>query len=648
MKKPGSITVHAKSKTEISFAGSLKSENRLTKRKFLQLFILFMALSSIYLFNMNNGFVKWDDDWQIIDNPQVKNISVEKTGDIFTHFFKGQYSPVTTLATAMLHNGNNPKPLSYHLFSFMLHVINTALVLWLVFLLFSSYEMSFFVAAIFALHTLQVEAYAWASAVKVLLYTTFFLFSLIMYIKYVKRGMPKYILLSALFFLLSFLSKEQAVTISVNLIAIDFLLGRKLTDRKVILEKIPFLIISVIMGIVTIYSSRTGEFYDTGNSVPFYKQFAYASYALVHYIIKLVLPVNLSAFYPYPENRGDVPTLYWVAIIPALSVLALFIRAVYKNKTIAFGIAFFFINILLVMQLMPLRDFIAADRFVYLPLIGFFIIIAWIYQKFFNEKKKLQGLLKIIFTIYLVILLILSHDRYKVWKDSITLFDDMVKKVPESSVAWNNHGLTLYDLKKYQQSISDFNRSIKLNPASVFAYNNIGIAYTKTGDPKRAIQALDVAIKMRPDFMQAYFNRADAKSQLNDFAGSIADYDKIIELRPDYVEIYNMRGIAKAKSGNMKDALPDLNKAIELDPENPEAYMNRGVVKLNLADYNGAIRDFSFTILKKPGFAYSYFNRGLAFIKSGDTESGCNDLKHAQQLGFNQAAAVIKQYCSGK
>ncbi|MCX6258191.1 MAG: tetratricopeptide repeat protein [Bacteroidia bacterium] len=619
--------------------------NGIFRSRFRNLYFILLATAGIYFFIHNNGFVRWDDDWYIQENPQVQHFTASSTGALFTHFFKGQYSPVTTLAIALMYGKDQANPGIYHTVSALIHLLNICLVFWLILLLFESTAMSTIVAALFGLHTLQAEAVSWASAIKVLLYTLFFLAALIMYVRYVKSGKAKYFILTLVFFILSFFSKEQAVMLALCLVAIDFLLERNLKSGKLILEKLPFFALSVIMGIVTIFASKTGEFYEKTASGPFYHQIAFASYALVQYVIKLVLPVHLSAFYPYPEDHNLVPGIYWLSVIPALVIVGLFIWSLFRNRIPAFALAFFFINIILVLQIMPLRDFILADRFVYIPSIGFFIIIAWIYKHYLSQKKNLQMPLKVIFGAYLFLLFLLSYQRTGIWKDSISLFNDMVNKEPESSVAWNNRGLANYDLKNYKQAIVDFNTSIRLNPKSVFSYNNLGITYTESGDLKNAVKSLDYAISMRPEFVQAYYNRADAHSKMDNLAAAISDYDKVLTLRPGYIEAYSQRGIMKAKSGRMQDAMPDLNKAVELEPGNPEAYMNRGVVKLNLADYSGAIEDFSITIKMKPGFAYSYFNRGLAYIKSGNQSSGCNDLEKSRQMGFPQAEGALRQFC---
>ena len=619
-----------------------------TFNKVTLLWLGVILLLSIIVFSpaVNNGFVAWDDDWYVYENPQITNLSVSNVPNLFTEFYKGQYGPVSTLILGIEYHIGNNNPVFYHSSSLLFHLINIALVFWLMQLMFRKLNITIIVSVLFAIHGMQAEAVAWISAQKVVLFTMFFLASLISYINYLNKKKLKYYWLSMLWFIVSFMAKEQAVTLSLSLIAIDYLYGRKLLSKKVIAEKLPFLLLALIMGIVTIYSSRTGEFFTKDKSHPFFEQIVYASYAFTQYIVQLIMPYKLSAFHPYPVAVGEeFPKYMYLYLIPVLATIWLFFRSIKKHKIISFGIMFFVMNIALVLQIMPLRDFITADRYVYIPAIGLFAILAYYLNKYLEKKKSNQNIIYIVLSLYIIVLSAISFKRSDVWKDSITLFTDAVNKYPESSVCWNNRGLALENLGKHKEAIEDYKKAIKYNPGSVFCYNNIGISYAKLKMYDKAFQMYDRAIKLKPDFSQAFFNRADAKSDAGNFTGAISDYDKYIELRPNYPKAYISRGIAKARTGDFEKAVNDLNTAVKLQPKDADAYLNRGVVYLNLKKYNEAINDFNLTLKFKPNFDYAYFNRGIAKISTGDKNGGCNDLYKANNLGFRQAAAAIQQYC---
>lgn len=617
-----------------------------SKNNILWLSVLLIFTFIIYTPSFDNEYVKWDDDWMVYENPDVVNFSGASMAHAFSEFYNGQYSPVCTLSLAVQYAIGEGKPLTFHLFGILYHLLNIVLVFWLIQLFFKNRFMAFTVATLFAVHSLQVESVTWISAQKVILYTIFFLASCISYINYVKEKKVLFYILSMIFFALSFLAKEQAVTLAVTLVAIDFIMQRKLLDKKVILEKIPFFIMAIIMGIVTIYSSRTGEFFTDENKKPFVEQIAYSSYALVQYILQMIFPFRMSAFHPYPnEGSGGFSNTLLLYFIPVILLVYLFFKSIKKNPAITFGILFFMLNIALVLQIMPLRDFITADRYVYIPAIGFFLIIAWYANHIIQKNKKYQTAVISVLAVWAMILSVVSYQRVNVWQDSLTLFNDVVTKYPESSIGWNNRGLALSNLDRNKDAIEDYKKAIRYNPTSVFCYNNIGISYKQTGNYEMAFKSFDAAIQMRPEFAQAYFNRADAKSEVKDFTGAIADYEKFLQLKPNYPKAYVSMGITKAKAGDFQAALVDLNKAVQLQPNNFDTYLNRGVIHLNLKNYSEAVEDFNATLKYRPNFNYAFFNRGIAKVSLGDQTGGCSDLQKAYQLGFQQAAGALQQYC---
>ncbi|MEA3446376.1 MAG: tetratricopeptide repeat protein, partial [Bacteroidota bacterium] len=472
-----------------------------SKKNLLWLSLFLVFCFALFSPSLDNEFVNWDDDWMVYENPDVVNFSIARLPAIFSEFYKGQYSPVCTMSLGMQYAIGGGQPLSFHVFGILYHLLNIVLVFWLIKLLFKKNRIAFIVAILFGVHSLQVESVVWISAQKVTLYTIFFLASCIAYIKYVNGKKLLNYLLAIFFFIVSFLAKEQAVTLAVSLIAIDFILKRNLLDKKVILEKLPFLILAGIMGIVTIYSSRTGEFFTDDNKNPFHEQIAYSAYAFIQYLLQMIFPFKMSAFHPYPTgSMKEFSNVLWLYLVPVILIIYAFFKSIKKNPVITFGILFFLMNIALVLQLMPLRDFITADRYVYIPAIGFFLIIAWYADKIINKNKKYSTAVIAVISVYTLLLSFVSYQRSNIWQNSLALFTDVSEKYPESSIGWNNRGLALSNLDRNKDAIEDYKKAIKYNPQSVFCYNNIGISYSKTGNYQNAFKSFDAAITMRPDF----------------------------------------------------------------------------------------------------------------------------------------------------
>lgn len=607
---------------------------------------IFLLTLIVYAGSVRNGYVAWDDDWFVQQNPYVTDLSIGNQLHSFTSFYNGQYSPLTALVMGIEFKLGGSSPVVFHLMSLLFHLLNG----WLVFLLsrfiFKKSLPALLITGVFLLHPMQTESISWISAQKVLIYSTFFLLSLVSYTRYLSSGYKRpYLLYTGLFFFLSFLAKEQAFTLSISLLALDYLHQRNLLSKKVLLEKLPFILVSVVMGLITLASTKTGEFYSADKDKPgVLIQLVYSSYSYLLYGIKIIIPSSLSAFYPYPDesDKSLFPVYYYLGILVAGFLLFWVIRNFRKHILPITGLLFFTINILPVLQVMPLRDFMIADRYVYLPIIGFLIIPVWMIERFSSYKKT--NILLSSFSALLLIYSVLSFQQSKVWKSSLDLFNQVVKTYPDSSIGLNNRGLALQSDGKYAEAISDFKSAIALNPTSLFAYNNISIAYNKINQPEEAIIYLNKAIESRGEFAQAYFNRADSYSKISQFAAAIRDYTAYIKLRPEDYKAFIARGIAYFKFKQPEAALADMNQAVKLAP-GESSYLNRGVIYLNMKKFDQAIADFTRTLELNPGFSYAYFNRGISYSLAGNRAAGCQDLSMARQLGFPQAEQAIQQYC---
>jgi len=430
-------------------------------------------------------------------------------------------------------------------------------------------------------------------------------------------------------------------------------LNRKLFDKKSILEKIPFFIIAVIIGIIAIKAQKSSASIADSTVFTFYERILFACYGFTQYILKLLLPVNLSAIYPFPVKvNGSIPGYFWFYPLPVIALAAAFIAAIRRSKTIAFLILFFVINVFLLLQLIPVGSAIMADRYIYLSSIAFFVFIGYVYKFIVDKNSSLKTILIAVLCGYVFVLSVLSANRTHDWKDSMTIWNDVLSKYDHVTIAWVNRGNIKFENGDYQGAITDYNQSIKLNDKHAESFLNRGTSKKELGDPKGAIADYDIAISLNHNFDKAWYNRGGARLDMNDFEGAIADYNQALVLNPEYAEAYSNRGNAKVSlantSGNNQivyGALADYNRAIELNPGFIEAYSNRGIAKTLLGDYPGAINDFDVTLSLNPNDALALFLRGMTKAEHGQREDGCADLFRAYKMGFQQAAEQIQRLC---
>ena len=590
--------------------------------------ILLTALA--YLPSLNNELTNWDDHAYIDENPYIKEFSWENIKEMFSEYYIGNYHPLTLLTFNIEYQFVKTSPPLYHINNLLLHLLNTFLVFVFIRILFNKLHIAALVALLFGISPLHVESVAWVSERKDVLYAFFFLASIITYIRYVNTDKTKILFVSILFFVFSLLSKGQAVTLAVSLIAVDYMLGRKLFSKRVIIEKLPFLILALVFGYIAIDAQRSGEAVAVEKAETFFHQIVYAVYAFTSYIVKLIIPHNLSAIYPYPvDQEGNMPLWIYLFLIPFAGIIWFFYYSLKNNKSSAFGLIFYAVNIFLLLQLLPVGKAIMADRYTYIPSIGIFFIIAVVIDKINIEYPKFRKSFQYLIGVYILILSVFTYNRCNVWENSISLWDDVLSKHPTLPQAAYNRAIAREKNGDLRLAIADYSVTINNDPENAAAYNNRGNAKTSTGDYKGAVNDLTKAISLTKNYTEAYYNRGIARIEMKDYSAAINDFDTALSLNKKHVGALNNRGNVRKVSGNPQGAIEDYNKLLEIDPDRAETYNNRGNAYIAMEDYRSAICDFSKAIQLNPGNEEARYNRGNAYAFIAEYDSAIADLSSA-------------------
>ena len=605
--------------------------------------LIFTAI--IYIRALYNGFASWDDDTYILNNDFIRDFSFQGFKTIFSSFYFANYHPFTTLTYWVEYSLFGLNPVPYHLLNVLLHLLNTWLVFKLAEKLSGKKLAALLVSLLFAIHPMHVESVAWISERKDVLYTAFYLLSLLMYIRFLKaENKTKFYFGSFALFICSLMSKSAAVTLPIILIAIDFYQGRKFSV-KMIVEKIPFLLLSILFGILAIKSQQSTEsISDLSLSYPIIDRIFLITSAVSFYIIKLFIPYGLSAMHYFPETHGgSLPWIYY-ASLPFLIILGwLVIRRSPFRKEILFGAGFFIIAISVMIQLIPVGFALTAERYTYVAYIGLFYFIAQWITGLKNGQPKTVGF--IIAIIFVAIFSYQSWNRIGLWRDGKTLFTDVIEKYPESFHAYWIRGNIKNSDEDFSGALQDFNKSLECRPGFVFGLINRADVKNNLLDYKGALADMNVAIKLKDDVAEAYNNRGMAYDGLGDTVRALQDYNKAIQINPKLAKAYNNRGVLEASTGNTSGAQKDIDYSILLDDDNSDAYSNRGNLKAMLKDFKGSIDDYNYVLKLKPKDKSVYYNRGISKLNLKDTNGACEDWNKALQLGNDAASATIKQYC---
>jgi tetratricopeptide (TPR) repeat protein len=587
------------------------------KKHYRELLIILIITFLVYIPCLKAGFVNWDDpDYvnEIFFNRGLSDFKVFITTPI-----QGNYHPLTVFSLLLNYSISGMNGWSYHLVNLLLHLANCVLVFRLALLLSNRNSLIAFVTSIlFGIHPMHVESVAWVTERKDVLYGLFFLAGLISYTKYIDTGNRKQYWLTVVFLILSLLSKPAAVIFPLALLCIDLLRKRKLA-MKLFLEKIPFFILPIILGIITFLAQQEKGALNT---------FAFTMgirilmgfYGIMMYIIKMILPINLSPFYPYAPINEPLPTAYYLAPLFFIVLVIISIYSWKKTRVIAFGLLFYVINLLLVLQFLPVGSAIIADRYTYLPYIGLFFIIGWLISRF--AKTNMTKAYYIIIPIVLLFSF-LTYQQCSVWISSASLWDHAIKINP-SSRAYDNRARLFSDEKKPDKALEYYNEALKLNAIDKEAYTNRGNIYFNSGrydvaypDYKQALSidtdyypALDNlgallairgnydsalisfnhALRVKPDYVSAYRNRALVFMERKQYNEAINDFNKFLEYNPGDADIYNTIGVCYRLFGKYEEALTTINKALSIK-QDPHFYLNRSYTYFGLKNIDQAKKD---------------------------------------------------------
>jgi protein O-mannosyl-transferase len=445
----------------------LLKENKKCKLSFAGALLTILVLAT-YWNTPKNEFVEFDDYEYVVYNNLVRSPGDSYLKDLFTTPVRSNYHPLTILSYRINNNncktcpvGISPKPFIKG--NITLHLLNSILVLILIFLLFDrSIIISFLVAALFAVHPMHVESVAWISGRKDVLFTFFFLGGLIAYVKYLQDNRWKYLWLifSFILFVMSCLSKATAVVFPVIIILINFWAHTKGEEKPVpgflknafssknLLFLVPFFAVSVFIGLMA-YRIQSGENFlgllnmdqnpgDMVNNIghfSLFQRFRIACFGFVIYIIKFFVPVNLSVLHQYPSlqefNHGFFAIILWITMVGVILIAYMVIRSLKKTKLFAFGLGFYFITIALLLQFISVGIAIFAERYTYLPYVGLSLILSALIVQCSKLKRKI---LLILAGCFIIMMMVLSIQRISAWRNTDALLNGVIDGLPHLEV----------------------------------------------------------------------------------------------------------------------------------------------------------------------------------------------------------------------
>ncbi len=612
----------------------------------------FLIGLGVYGRSLTNQFVRWDDGMLIYENPAVREISPWSLKRIFTTYDPELYIPLTFISYQIDYKLSGTNPFAYHLTSLLLHIGNALLVAWLAYLLLAptgvmvsgdepratGFEwIALLCGLLFLLHPLHTEAVEWASGRKDVLSTLFFLASLIAYMRWRGHDEKKLYLWSLAFFVLGLMSKVMVITLPAILMLIDYVQSRPLSKRM-ITEKLPYAGIALLFGIIAIFGKTAVVASSTLS-----QKILMACKSTAFYLQKIFAPVDFSLLYPYTKTITITsPDFYIPVIIVAVLLLTAFlVRNRYRMITV--GILFYLVTLaptfINFAKGGDLDIYFASDRYAYIPSIGVFLLVSAVLAEIISDQWTRIRIMPAAGVIVLGTLAFLSYQQSRVWKDTETLFTNVLTLYPDSShVAHNNLG-NMYRLQgDVDRSIDEYKQAISIRPHPK-TWSNLGAAYRKKGMMAEARAAYEAALTLDPKSAIAHIGYAVILVDQGKLSDAEAEYKKGIAIDPtEEVGATNL-GVLYTQQGRLDEAIAMYRLAINVNPYFADAHYNLAVTLQKKGDADGAVHEYREVIHIAPSFIPARLNLALLLYKQGNVNAARDQFKTILQIDPSNTAA---------
>jgi len=570
-------------------------------------------------------FVNFDDPTYVTANPHVQSgLSWTTVMWALTTGQAPYWHPLTWLSHLLDVQLFGLDAGAHHVVNVAFHAATTlALFFWLLRVTSATWR-SGFVAAAFAVHPLHVESVAWITERKDVLSGLFWMVTLLAYTAFVARpGVRRYawVLLS---FALALMAKPMAVTLPVVLLLLDvWPLGRITSPARwslwtpLVREKLPLVALAIAAGVVTVLvQARVGAVADlTFVSWPARLGNAIVSYVL--YLGMFVWPNHLAVFYPLRDWSA------WQVLGSAITLIgvtagAVAVRGRYPYLLAGWG--WYLVTLAPVIGLLQVGQQAMADRFMYLPIVGVLIAVAWGVPDLWEHGLRQAGgrrLMPILAAVFLVFWSVSTRAQVRVWSDSVTLWEHAIETTGGNYLAYedlglalrergdlaaaleaytqalnsapgnwivyraqlhNTRGLVLQRQGKAAEALNEFTTAVSLNPGSTDAQTNAGNTLASSGRFSEAGEHFAAALRITPDLIEARLGLANVLVARGQAAAAIAAFEEVVRLQPSLAEAHSGLGSALAMAGRSQDALSEYQAALRLKPDLTTAYFNMAVL----------------------------------------------------------------------
>ena len=544
-------------------------------------------------------FINFDDDEYVINNPMVVHgLTFQGIIWAFTHFHAANWHPLTWISHMLDCEMYGLEPGDHHLTNVLIHTA-TVVVLFLVLQRMTGAAWgSAFVAAVFAIHPLRAESVAWVSERKDVLSGLFFVLTIGAYAGYARRPWsPARYGLVVLLFAVGLLCKPMLVTVPLVFLLLDYWpLQRAKPAWNLILEKLPLLMLSVASCIITIFAQKHAI--SPFEKYPFDSRLAEAVISYKTYLVQMVYPVNLAAFYPIPLHVSFWEKMFSVFLLAAISVLAWAERR--SRPWLLVGWLWYLIMLLPVVGIVQVGSQAHADRYTYLPQIGIYIALTWLASELAAKCRLNQTAIGGLMAGVVGILMLCAWKQASYWKNSESLWRHALAATGNNPLAYVNLGHELYRTGRLDETIALYHKAIQLEPDNAEFHNNLANALRKSGNMDEGVVEYEKAVQLDPGFVDAQFNLGKALNLQGKTAEAITRFQTVLDIDPNFLLARVNLGNALLQEGQAKQAAVQFQRVLAVSPNDADVHLNLGLSLFQMGQIAEARAQYETALQIKP------------------------------------------------
>jgi Flp pilus assembly protein TadD len=558
----------------------------------LYLYLLLAAATlAVYSQAVHFDFLNYDDPAYVVNNPHVRaGLTWDGLAWAFTSFHAANWLPLTWLSHMADCQFFAMRAGWHHLTSVLIHTAAALLLFAALQRLTAARWPSAFVAFLFALHPLHVESVAWIAERKDVLCALFWFLALYWYASYARRPSTARYLLVVLAFCLGLMAKSMIVTLPFVLLLLDYWPLRRPMRRALLWEKLPLLALAAGAALLTFLAQEHGNAVRSLANIPLGLRLQNAVVAYAVYLVRTVWPLDLAVFYPY---RFDLPA--WqvaasAALLVATTVLVL--RKVRTHPWLAVGWFWYVGTLVPVIGIVQVGAQSSADRYMYVPLVGLGIMLAWSA----SHAPKIAAIS------VLAVCAVLSWRQLSYWRDTEALFQHAADVTTGNYLAHNNLGEYYLTHNQNQQAVLHIQAALRIRPAYPEAHANLALALRRAGRFAEAEREYRQALALQPasgPFHAAYAGLLSAEGRTND---AVSEFYQAIQLQPDNAATRHSLGFLLLSRGRLDEALTQFRAESQLEPGNATVHYNLGTLLASAGHFEEAAAEFSQALRIQPDF----------------------------------------------